>query len=75
MIDKSLQEYLNYYIQQNEPSYAVLITGDWGIGKTYQIMNVLPKEQVCYISLFGLSSTSEIYANVFCCNVPQKKCH
>ncbi|EXF31642.1 hypothetical protein GCFR_02724 [Citrobacter freundii ATCC 8090 = MTCC 1658 = NBRC 12681] len=72
MIDKSLQEYLNYYIQQNEPSYAVLITGDWGIGKTYQIMNVLPKEQVCYISLFGLSSTSEIYANVFAAMYPRR---
>jgi len=65
MIDESLKRYLDYYIEQAEPSYAVLITGDWGIGKTYQVMNSLPKEKVCYVSLFGLSSTSEIYANVF----------
>lgn len=72
MIDESLQDYLDYYIKQDEPSYAVLITGDWGIGKTYQVMNSLQKEQVCYISLFGLSSTSEIYANVFAEMYPKR---
>ncbi|HFZ2356747.1 hypothetical protein I5428_06615 [Citrobacter freundii] len=72
MIDESLQEYLNYYIEQDEPSYAVFITGDWGIGKTYQVMKALPKEKTCYISLFGLSSTSEIYANVFAAMYPKR---
>ncbi|EPF6108308.1 KAP family NTPase [Enterobacter cloacae] len=72
MINQSLHEYLNYYIKQNEPSYAVLITGDWGIGKTYQVMNALPREQVCYISLFGMNSTSEIYANVFAEMYPKR---
>ncbi|HDS5355017.1 TPA: hypothetical protein QHU15_003025 [Enterobacter kobei] len=72
MIDEGLQEYLNYYIEQEEPCYAVLITGDWGIGKTYQVMKALPTEHVCYISLFGLSSTSEIYANVFAKMYPKR---
>ncbi|HFK6954332.1 TPA: hypothetical protein ACG0M5_001740 [Enterobacter hormaechei subsp. steigerwaltii] len=70
MIDESLQEYITYYISQIEPKYAVLITGDWGIGKTFQVINALPKDQLCYISLFGLNSTSEIYANVFAAMYP-----
>ncbi|APZ04806.1 hypothetical protein BWI95_06910 [Kosakonia cowanii JCM 10956 = DSM 18146] len=72
MNDISFQQYLDYYIKQNEPRYAVLITGDWGIGKTYQVMNALPMDQVCYISLFGLNSTSEIYANVFAAMYPKR---
>ncbi|MBY0633640.1 MULTISPECIES: hypothetical protein [Enterobacter] len=70
MIDESLQEYITYYVSQIEPKYAVLITGDWGIGKTFQVINALPKDQTCYISLFGLNSTSEIYANVFAAMYP-----
>ncbi|EMN1409864.1 hypothetical protein ROS59_001868 [Enterobacter cloacae] len=72
MIDESLQEYITYYVSQIEPKYAVLITGDWGIGKTFQVINALPKDQTCYISLFGLNSTSEIYANVFAAMYPRR---
>ncbi len=72
MIDENLKKYIDYYINQIEPKYAVLITGDWGIGKTYQVINALPMEHVCYISLFGLNSTSEIYANVFASMYPRR---
>ena len=29
-----LKSYLDYYIDLDRPGYAVLVTGDWGVGKT-----------------------------------------
>ncbi len=71
-----LEHYLRYYETLEKPGYAVLVTGEWGIGKTTQVQNVLktilneqcrdrqnPKEHA-YVSLFGLSSIDEIDAEV-----------
>jgi len=67
-----LEEYLAYYVSQKEPGYAVLITGDWGTGKTYQITSALPTDHAHYISLFGLNSSDEIEAQVFAKMYPKK---
>ena len=32
-----LIQYLDYYIKLENPGYAVMVTGDWGVGKTYQV--------------------------------------
>lgn len=60
-------------------NYALVITGDWGIGKTYYVKNVL-KNQITHtpvycdasknykliqISLFGLKSIEEIQTQIF----------
>ncbi|RCW97060.1 MULTISPECIES: hypothetical protein [Kosakonia] len=72
MNENNLENFLDYYIRLNAPGYAVLITGEWGAGKTYQTLQFIPKEMQCHISLFGISNTSEIYNNVFAKMYPGK---
>lgn len=59
-----LEEYLGYYKGLDDPGYAVLVTGDWGVGKTHQVRNCLSVDEHHYVSLFGLTSTDEIHAAV-----------
>lgn len=56
-------QYLKYFKSLDAPGYAVLVTGDWGVGKTYQIQEYLSDEHY-YVSLFGLTSVDEIHASV-----------
>lgn len=68
-----IQNFLNRYVKLPDPNYAVLLTGVWGCGKTYFIenwKNILSKSisedkessilRPVYVSLFGLSTASEI---------------
>lgn len=55
-----LEEYLSYYIKQKEPGYAVLVTGAWGVGKTYQVRKALPDSMSYYCSLYGLSKIEDV---------------
>lgn len=57
-------QYLEYFKGLEEPGYAVLVTGDWGVGKTYQVRNYLSEDDYYYVSLFGLTSIDEIHASV-----------
>ena len=59
-----LKSYLDYYIDLDRPGYAVLVTGDWGVGKTYQVRNALEGNDYIYVSLFGLESADEVYLEV-----------
>lgn len=65
MVKSILKTYVDYYLTLNNPGFAVLITGDWGSGKTHQIENAIPKELQCHVSLFGIRDPNEIYASVF----------
>jgi hypothetical protein len=71
-----LENYLRHYETLEKPGYAVLVTGEWGVGKTTQVKQVLgsifneqcrdrkdPKEHV-YVSLFGIASVDEVDAEV-----------
>lgn len=60
-----LEKYLAYYVRRLKPGYAVLVTGEWGTGKTHQVRHALPDTHAHYISLFGLNTPSEIEAQVF----------
>lgn len=60
-----LEKYLAYYVSQLKPGYAVLVTGEWGAGKTYQVRHALPDTHAHYISLFGLNTPNEIEAQIF----------
>ena len=56
---KTLDE-LIYYCEEPEPVGAVLLTGEWGCGKTYLIDNELKvalkdKVRLIRISLFGIT--------------------
>lgn len=68
----TLTNYLSYYLNLETPGYAVLITGEWGSGKTYQILKTIPQEIQCHVSLFGISSSQEIYSTVFSKMFPGK---
>ena len=59
-----LEEYLEYFKGLDAPGYAVLVTGDWGVGKTYQVRNCLSENEHYYVSLFGLTSADKIHAAI-----------
>lgn len=58
--------YLNNYINYNNPQFAVMLSGDWGSGKTYFIRNWIDtvrtnkKLKPLYISLYGMQSIDEV---------------
>ena len=57
---RTLDELL-YYCEEPEPVGAILLTGEWGCGKTYLIDNDLKdalenKAHIIRISLFGIAS-------------------
>jgi hypothetical protein len=61
----ALENYLAYYETRSKPGYAVLVTGAWGVGKTFQVRKALQSKQPFYVSLFGLQTTAEIYETIF----------
>ena len=57
---------LIYYCKQDRPVGALLLTGEWGCGKTYLIDNTLKEalsetHLIVRISLFGVSSIEEFH--------------
>ncbi len=65
MNKSNLQSYFDYYFGLETPGFAVLVTGDWGSGKTFQVMNAIPDNLKCHVSLFGISDAQEVYSTVF----------
>lgn len=75
--ESHLDHYLRYYDGLHKPGYAVLVTGEWGTGKSYQVKKTLTKldserkntdplrpENHIYVSLFGKTSCDEIDLDV-----------
>ena len=58
----TLEHVLAHYRTLEEPGYAVLVTGPWGVGKSYQVRQALPGDRSYWVSLFGLRSREEIHA-------------
>lgn len=67
-----LEEYLKYYSSLNAPGYAVLVTGAWGTGKTFQVKESIPEADRIYVSLYGVQSVEKIHAEVFAAAYPSK---
>lgn len=59
-----LKQYLDYYKTRSSPHYAVLVVGEWGVGKTHQVMHALEADERYYVSLFGVESANEVHALV-----------
>ncbi len=59
------------YIKRENTSYAILLNGEWGSGKTYFWENILKKEikkineKIIYVSLYGVNSIEEINKKIF----------
>lgn len=70
--ETQLEQYLSYYISRDRPGYAVFVTGEWGVGKTFQVRRTIPDDQSFYVSLFGLCKTDEIFAAIFSTMFPSK---
>lgn len=65
-----LQQYLDFYKERKKPGYAVLVTGEWGVGKSYQVRNALTPEERVYVSLFGLQTVADLDFSVFAATNP-----
>ncbi|QLL11147.1 P-loop NTPase fold protein [Pseudomonas chlororaphis] len=69
--NQHIDDYLDYYLTRDEPPrYAVMLNGAWGVGKTYLLRSFLKdreisSEQYTYVSLYGLTSTTEIDDRIF----------
>src|SRR5438105_1895968 len=68
-----IREFLSRYVElPYSPYYAVILTGPWGIGKTFLVKEFLRKQfgddrehndkKCIYVSLYGLTSIDEIDA-------------
>jgi hypothetical protein len=73
-----IREFLIYYVaQMSFPSYAVMLKGPWGIGKTFFMKRLLqsldaqqdPPRHI-YVSLFGCKSVAEIDYAILCAIYP-----
>jgi hypothetical protein len=65
--NKHIWDYLTYYLGlTHAPGFAVLLSGPWGVGKTYLLKAFLKKQygdeaaNYVYVSLYGLSTIEEI---------------
>jgi KAP family P-loop domain len=71
MSNDHVLEYLTYYCAlPHPPHYAVMVSGPWGVGKTYLVKRFLNRhfeesKRPIYVSLYGLSTIDEIDAALF----------
>jgi len=75
-MNKHIEKYLDQYLNHPNPDYAVMLTGEWGCGKTFFIKNYIEErnkntkwclkkgKKLRYISLNGISSTSAIISSM-----------
>ena len=69
--NEHVRDFLKYYCSlPKEPQFAVLLTGLWGSGKTWFIMDFIANhlaqpERVLYLSLYGLQSFDDIESEFF----------
>ncbi len=71
-MNEHITDYLNYYVDLENPQYAVLLIGNWGCGKTFFIKRIIeqwaePSNEAdkislkpIYITLNGVSSIHSI---------------
>lgn len=67
-----LEEYPKHYTSLKAPGYAVLVTGAWGTGKTFQVRACIAEAERIYVSLYGVRSVEQIHAEVFAAAHPSK---
>ena len=73
-MNKNIENFLNEYMINPDPQYAVFLKGNWGCGKTFFVNNWLnsykkkiPEEQILkpvMVSLYGLSEIKQITAAI-----------
>ncbi|MCF0178696.1 MAG: hypothetical protein HUJ97_00425 [Bacteroidales bacterium] len=71
-MNSRISSYLLKYIEYKDPQFAVMLTGEWGCGKTHfvkgwkeSVENIKGKKyKPLYISLYGMHSLNELRANI-----------
>ena len=69
MTNDELNQYILHYLTEDKTQSAIMLTGDWGTGKSYYINNTLKpflekdengNHQCIVVSLYGIKETVEI---------------
>jgi hypothetical protein len=67
--EKDIETAVESYLRRPGTDYAIMIDGEWGIGKTHlwenKLSKLVGKNDSLYISLYGLSSISDIEKKMF----------
>ena len=72
MTNYELNKYIQHYLENDKTHSAIMLTGEWGSGKSYYIQHELipflnsdgPNRCVT-VSLYGLSEISEVSKNIY----------
>ena len=78
MSNKHIFDYLDYYVDLPEPPhYAVMLTGPWGIGKSYGVKQYLKTlkergKKFAYVSLYGVKSSDDIAIAILTALAPKQ---
>ena len=74
MTNDELNEYIKHYIEKDRTGRAIMLSGPWGVGKSFYIRNCLVpflkkpqngEHQCIVISLYGISELSEISKSIY----------
>ncbi len=62
-------DYLDFYLKLSSPHFAVLLTGNWGVGKTHFVKKYIKKstykDKSVYVSLYGIDNYDDIAMEIF----------
>lgn len=73
MTTMELNEYIKHYLEEDKTHTAIMLTGEWGSGKTYYVEKTLTpflqeggdKNRCIVISLYGLDDISDISKSIY----------
>lgn len=67
--NEHITSYLDWYLDIEDPEFAVMIKGEWGSGKSYFIKKYIKTKKdkkFIFVSLNGLATTKEIDYQILC---------
>ena len=71
MTYQELNQYILHYLKEDKTHSAIMLTGEWGTGKSHYIQNELVpyiqknNSNCITVSLYGLESTAEISKSIY----------
>jgi hypothetical protein len=75
-VNPELQLIIEGYVRHDRSGYAVLVSGEWGAGKTTQVLECLktikPSVPFVHVSLYGLSTENDIKSAIVASIGPEK---
>ena len=72
MTNNEITQYIEHYIEKDKTKNAIMLSGDWGIGKSHYIQHELvpflqtkKNVQCVVISLYGMNNVAEISKSIY----------